>query len=174
MTRMSSARRAQTKPINTCVMEEKHNLRRGAGKHLKGAPTLNKPLVVNQREIKQREVSSQLVQPLQPPPIILNLTVCRNAIQPADLNSGRTGNTSLSASSARNAEFVFATGRIIPIGAVSKSPLAIYSLPVHASNKFTCKKQTRQSVELIRFCGSRLNFTNSLYLSDLRQIFSNI
>lgn len=67
MTRMSSARWAQTKPINTCVMEEKHNLRQGTGKHFKGAPTLNKPLVVNQREIKQRELSSQLVQPLKPP-----------------------------------------------------------------------------------------------------------
>lgn len=67
MTRMSSARRTQTKPINTCVMEEKHNLRQGTGKHFKGAPTLNKPLVVNQREIKQRELSSQLVQPLKPP-----------------------------------------------------------------------------------------------------------
>lgn len=67
MTRVSCARRAQTKPINTCVMEEKHNLRQATGKHFKAAPTLNKPLVVNQREIKQREVSSQLVQPLKPP-----------------------------------------------------------------------------------------------------------
>lgn len=67
MTRMSSARRAQTKAINTRVMEEKHNLRQGTGKHFKAAPTLNKPLVVNQREIKQREVSSQLAQPLKPP-----------------------------------------------------------------------------------------------------------
>lgn len=85
MTRMSSARRAQTKPINTCVMEEKHNLRRGTGQHFNAAPTLNKPLVVNQREIKQRKLNSQLVQPPQSSSIIFNLTNCRNAIQAVEL-----------------------------------------------------------------------------------------
>lgn len=153
MTHMSGARWAQTKPINTCVMEEKHNLRQGTGKHFKGAPTLNKPLVVNQREIKQRELSSQLVQPLKPP---LSSSIWQTAVmqfRQRSLIQVRLVTPICLQALLKNVLFIFARGRIIPFSGVAKNRLAISPLSVHASNEFVCKgsTNTRWCVELIRY-----------------------
>lgn len=170
MTRMSSARRAQTKPINTCVMEEKHNLRQGAGKHFQGAPTLNKPLVVNQREIKQREVSPQLVQPLKPPVSSwIWQTVVMQFWQPILIQVRLLTPICLQARLKMFNSFL-PRGRIIPLSAVAKNRLAISSLSVHTWREFMCKGNTRWSAEWIRFCRCKSDWRSSmtiffLYLS---------